>query len=198
MLRWAIVLALWLSPLGAQAIEALRASAISARRLSHQPARGAHREFDRGVRAADSGHGAEALQHFRAAVGSDPEYLEAQAYLGRLYLLQGEAVLGLEHIERALSIEPASDVLQSNRAAALIMLRRLGEAEQAARRAVQLAPASIAAHYMLGLALLQQNRATEETAEQLKIAARKYPDVLPGLAWVRERLAAHSRAAIEP
>ena len=71
-------------------------------------------------------------------------------------------------------------------------LRRSMEAELAARRAVQLAPRSIAAHYMLGLALLQQNRATRETAEQLEIAFRKYPDVGPGLAWVRKRLASAS------
>jgi predicted Zn-dependent protease len=73
------------------------------------------------------------------------------------------------------------------------MLQHPVEAEQAARRAVQLTPASIAAHYMLGLALLRQNRATPETALHLEIAAGKYPDVLPGLAWVRERLAATPR-----
>jgi tetratricopeptide (TPR) repeat protein len=183
----------WANQLSAQSLDALREGVVSTRNLAHKPPKAAHREFDRGLRASEIGHNTEALRHFTTAVDSDPEYLEAQAYLGRLYLLQGEATLGLEHLERALSIEPSSDVLHSNRAAALIMLQRPAEAEQAARRAVQLAPSSIAAHYMLGLALLRQNRATREAAEQLEIAAGKYPDVLPGLAWVRDRLAATPR-----
>jgi tetratricopeptide (TPR) repeat protein len=183
----------WNNELSAQSLDALRAGVVSTRNLAHKPLKAARREFDRGLRASETGRSTEALRHFTAAVDSDPEYLEAQAYLGRLYLLQGEPSLGLKHIEQALSIEPSSDVLHSNRAAALMMLQRPAEAEQAARRALQLAPASIAAHYMLGLALLRQNRATKETAEHLKIAAGKYPDVLPWLAWVRERLAATPR-----
>jgi tetratricopeptide (TPR) repeat protein len=183
----------WVNQLSAQSLDALRAGVVSTRNLAHKPPKAARREFDRGLRASEIGHNAEALQHFIAAVDADPEYLEGQAYLGRLYLLQGEATLGLEHLDRALSIEASSDVLHSNRAAALMMLKRPVEAEQAARQAVQLAPASIAAHYMLGLALLRQNRATPETALHLEIAVGKYPDVLPGLAWVRERLASTPR-----
>jgi predicted Zn-dependent protease len=63
----------------------------------------------------------------------------------------------------------------SNKAAALVMLSRWEEAEQAARRAIQLDPGSIDANYMLGIAMMKQGKITPETAAHLAIAAKTHP-----------------------
>ncbi len=170
-------------------IKGVRGDLISMQRVAHKPSRAARKDFDRGIRAMQTGRRSQAIQYLAAATRSDPDYFEAHAYLGQLFLQEGEPLRGLAHLERALVIDPNSDVVESNKAWALLALRRSVEAEQAGRRAVRLAPASQIAHYVLGLALLQQSRATAETATHLEIAARKYPDAQPGLAWVRGRLA---------
>lgn len=171
--------------------------AVPASQLAHKPPKAARTEFERGMRSWRKGQRTEAIGHFAAAVDVDPNYGEAYASLGQLCLETGEPSRALEHLERALAIYPDSDALQGNKAFALLMLRHPAEAEQAARRAVGLAPRSVTAHYLLGLALLQQSRATAETARELELAAAKYPDAWQGLAWVRERLAS-AKAAEQP
>jgi tetratricopeptide repeat protein len=167
----------------------IESDAISIHRAAHKPSKPARKKFDRGMGAIRKGRRAEAIQYLAAAVCLDPEYFNAHVYLGQLFLQEGEPLRGLAFIERALTIDSNSDILESNKAFALLALRRSAEAEQAARRAVHIAPRSIEAHYMLGLALLQQSRATTETVTHLEIAADKYPDARQGLAWVREQLA---------
>jgi len=133
-----------------------------------------------------------AIEHFNAALRSDPDYAEAHARIGELYLKQGEPSLALVHLDQAVAIYPKSEALESNKAWALLTLKRPLEAEQAARRALDLAPGSVEAHYLLAVALLQQNRATEETAKHMEIAIDKYPDLQKGLDWVRDRLASQN------
>ena len=55
------------------------------------------------------------------------------------------------------------------------MLNRAEEAEQAARRALQLDPRWVEASYTLALAMLRQSKVTPETAQRLAEAAGKYP-----------------------
>ena len=168
--------------------------AVPASQLAHKPPKAARTEFKQGMRSWRKRQRAEAIDHFAAAVRVDPHYAEAYASLGQLCLESGDPSRALEHLERALAIYPDSAALQANKAFALLTLRRPAEAEQAARRAVALASSSVKAHYLLGLALLQQSRATVETAQHLEIAAGKYPDARLGLEWVRERLAAAKAA----
>jgi len=84
-------------------------------------------------------------------------------------------------------------VLHSNKAAALVMLGRWEEAEQAARHALQLDPASIDANYMLGSAMMKQGKITPETAARLAVAAKKHPRARVYLAEVQAELAAEPR-----
>jgi Flp pilus assembly protein TadD len=81
----------------------------------------------------------------------------------------------------------------SDKAAALVMLGRWEEAELAARRALQLDPASIETNYMLGIAMLQQSKITPETAAHLAIAAKEHPRARAFLAEVQADLAAEPK-----
>jgi STIP1 family protein 1 len=81
----------------------------------------------------------------------------------------------LHQYEWALALEPNLALLHSNKAAALVMLSRWEQAEQAARRALQLDSKSIEGHYMLAIAMIKQGKITSETAAHLEIAATKHP-----------------------
>jgi tetratricopeptide (TPR) repeat protein len=94
--------------------------------------------------------------------------------LGVLYAKTDRPEEALDQYERALELEPNLAVLHSNKAAALVMLGRWEEAEQAGRRAVQLDPGSIDGNYMLGIAMMNQGKITPETAAHLAIAVKTH------------------------
>src|SRR5262249_18384744 len=125
--------------------------------------------------------------HFAEAALLDPLFVDAHAYAGLAYAQAHEAARALPYYQEAVRLEPSSGALVSNLAGVLINLNRPAEAEPAARRAVQLAPASVEAHYMLGVALLGMGKATPETAAHLKIAAEKYSLARAMLAAIQER-----------
>jgi tetratricopeptide (TPR) repeat protein len=110
--------------------------------------------------------------------------------LGAIYAKTGRPEEALEQYERALELEPNLALLYSNKAAALVMLSRWDEAEQAGRRAVQLDPGSIDGNYMLGIAMMEQGKITPETAAHLAIAVKKHPRARAFLAEVEADLAA--------
>jgi hypothetical protein len=114
--------------------------------------------------------------------------VEARTDLGIVYAKTGEANEALDQYEQALMLEPNVAVLHSNKAAALVMLGRWEEAEQAARFALQLDPESIDANYMLGIAMMMQGNITPETAAHLAIAAKKHPKARAFLAKVQADL----------
>ena len=74
-----------------------------------------------------------------------------------------------------MALEPQSAGAYAGKAFVLLMLNRADEAEQEARQAFKLDSGLIAAHYMLGTALLMQEKFTPEAASHLKIAANNDP-----------------------
>jgi tetratricopeptide (TPR) repeat protein len=162
---------------------------VSARTLAHKPSKAAVEAFNRGVRAWNKSEIDQALYLFNEAVRLDPGYAQARVNLGAVYAKTGLPEQALDQYEQALILEPNVPVLHSNKAAALVMLSRWEEAEQAARRALQLDPESIDGHYMLGIALMKQGKITPETATHLAIAAKKHLRARAFLAKVQADLA---------
>jgi tetratricopeptide (TPR) repeat protein len=166
---------------------------VPARILSHKPPPAARREFERGTKAWGKSKNDEAIGHLSEAIRLDPGYIEAQVSLGAVYADSGRLEQALAMFDRALALEPNWALIHVDLAAALITLNRPEEAEMAARRALRLAPGSITASYMLGWSMLMQNKITPETADNLAIAAGKYPLARKALKPVRERLAEDGR-----
>jgi tetratricopeptide (TPR) repeat protein len=171
------------------AIGAGRPGGVSVRRLAHKPPNKARKEFHLGIQNWQKGQSDKALLHLSEAARLDPDYMEAQAELGVVYAETGRASQALEHFDRALALEPDLGVLYTGKAGAFVILDRPKEAEQAARRAVQLAPASIEANYMLGMALFMQGQTTQEAAEHLAVAAGKFPRAREVLQLIQHQLA---------
>lgn len=165
------------------------AGVISARALAYKPSKAALKEFELGSRAWNKNRSDEAIRHLTEAVRLDPGYVEAQVKLGALYADGGQPAQALALFESALEQERNWALIHIDRAAALVDLNRPAEAELAARQALRLQPSSTAASYLLGCAMLMQDKITPETADYLAAAAAKYPKAQLYLAKVREHLA---------
>jgi tetratricopeptide (TPR) repeat protein len=169
---------------------------VSAQALAHTPPKAARRELDRGLKAWRKGRRKEALQHLTDAVRLDPGFVDAHISLGAFYDDADQSALALDHFNRASLLDPQSLWANVAKAAVLLTLNRPVEAEQAARRALQLSPGLVEAHYLLGSALMVQEKITPlnrlrltEAAEHLRIAACKLPQAQAFLAAVQARLA---------
>jgi hypothetical protein len=106
--------------------------AISARFLAHRVPKGACKEFDLGYKAWRRSQFNEPQPHFAEAVRLDPSFLEALTGLAVVHLKLRQSELALNNLKGALALEPDWATLHSNKASALMMLDRPGEAEQAA------------------------------------------------------------------
>jgi len=156
--------------------------------LKHKPSKAARTEFDHGVQSWLKGRSEEAAEHFTEAIRLDPDSVEARIDLGIIYVKSGHPEKALDQCEQGLALEPNLAVLHTNKAAALAMLNRWAEAEMVARRAVQLDPRSTAAQYMVGLAMLMQDKVTPEVVEHLASAAKTYAKAKMFLIEVQEEL----------
>ena len=166
---------------------------ISARTLAHKPSKAAVEAFNRAAQAWNKGQNDQALLYLGEAVRLDPGFVEARTNLGALYAKTNRPKEALDEYEQALALEPNLAILHSNKAAALVMLSRWEEAEQAGRRAVQLDPKSIDGNYMLGIALMKQGKITPETAARLAMEVKKHPRAGAFLAEVQAELAGEPR-----
>ena len=161
---------------------------ISTIRLRHKVPGPARKQFEQGLKAKNKGRTDESIRRLTGAIRLDPLYWEAHAQLADLYWQTEEKAAALECLEAALAIDPNSDVLQSNKAVALLDLGRPAEAEVAARHALQLSPQSAEGNYLLALAILRQGKVTSEAAEHLKLAVGRIPQAQEIFNQVSERL----------
>ena len=163
---------------------------ISAHALGFKPLKAARKNFDQGMRALNKGLNTEAMDHFREAVRLDPGYVQPHVQTGILQAQAGQPMLALESFLRALEIEPDADFLEFNVALTLLVLHRAAEAEQYARRVARRSPSFVDAQYVLGLALVMQDKLTPEAVEALRLAAEQHSPAREVLAWVEGKLSA--------
>jgi tetratricopeptide (TPR) repeat protein len=170
---------------------------ISIQRLAHKVPKNARKEFERAEEAAQDGEMAKSVVHLRKAVEIDPEYFEALVNLGARLLRQNQPAEALSFFEKALRVDENSSILLSNTATALLMLNRAAEAERAARTSAELNPLNARARYMLGLALLQQNKDIPEALENLQRISQEFPYARVALAQAFTAQGRKDRAAGE-
>jgi DNA-binding winged helix-turn-helix (wHTH) protein/Flp pilus assembly protein TadD len=116
---------------------------------------------------------AEAL--FREALGQEPAFARAHHWLGELLVLLGERQQeGLNHLQKAHSLQPDSVAIASDLAKAAYFSRRNEEAISAADAAIGLDPAFAHAYRWRGLAMLAQGRCAEASMD-LRAATRLDP-----------------------
>ena len=138
------------------------AAALSARPQSH------HTRCDLVDALLTAGRLDEALEQSLAAVEIDPNSSRAWHLLGNIHLNTDAPGKSLEAFDRALELRPGAAQLESNRAAALLALGRLEEAESVFREALDVDETMKQAWLGLGLTMMTQRRleAAEEALER--------------------------------
>jgi hypothetical protein len=129
------------------------AGTITRNRLSRQVPGAARKEFERGGKAALKGLTEESIQHLRKALAIYPDYMEVHNDLGVRYLQRGEFDAAAVEFQAAMKLEPGAAGPVSNLALAWLALRRYGDAEFAAQRALALDPGFRSVQRVLSLVL---------------------------------------------
>jgi tetratricopeptide (TPR) repeat protein len=148
---------------------------ISALRLSHKPAKAARRLLQQAETLAGEGNLAASADRLQEALAADPNWFEAWNNLGSRRLTLGQNAEAADAFRHALAIDSKSAIVHSNLGLAQLFLRQPLEAEESARRALQLDPAMVRASYVMGMALLQQNKRQDEALAELKTASATLP-----------------------
>jgi tetratricopeptide (TPR) repeat protein len=170
---------------------------ISAARLRHKVPSNARKEFEKGMVAAHKNDSAAAIGHLAKATELDPGYMEAHNNLGIQHLKAQANETALEYFQKATGLDPGAPEPHSNLALTLIRMARYSEAETAARKAVRLAGDDAAAHYYLGLALLEQQKNASEALDNLQRACERVPRARLAIADLSEKHGDMERAKRE-
>lgn len=163
-------------------------AAVSLRRLQHQVPKAARKLMEQAEKLFRDGKKFEAYEKLQAAVAIDPEFFEALANLGALDLVANEPAKAIDHLAKALAIEPAASLVAANLSAAHLLLNHLPEAEAAARQSIRGNPNFGRSRYLLAVCLLKQDRVTPEAFHQLEQASRDFPAAQDLLKLVRPQL----------
>ena len=148
---------------------------VSAARLQHTPPAKARREFTRAVEASRKNDSVAAVGHLTKAIELDPDFMEAHYNLGVQYLKTQRFELAHSQFQKATMLDPGAPAPLINLASTLISLDRPAEAEVSARKAVRLEGANGIARYLLGLALINQQKNTPEALDNLRRASETVP-----------------------
>jgi tetratricopeptide (TPR) repeat protein len=106
--------------------------------LRHKVPRQAVHEYKAAVAARKHADREAALAHLLKAVELDPQFAEAHNDIAAQYIEGKRYDNALEELDKAAALDPASTVIELNRAACLSKMGRLAEAETSARRSMQL------------------------------------------------------------
>jgi tetratricopeptide (TPR) repeat protein len=135
---------------------------VSIRGLSHKVPGKARKEMEKAEKALLNDQRDTAISHYNQAILIDPEFVAARNNLAVEYFYASNTERGIEQLEQAVKIDPHNQKLFSNLALGNIMIRRFDDAERAARMALNLDRTDARARMLLGVALVDQHKFTEE------------------------------------
>jgi len=144
--------------------------------LAHRVPASAAREYRASTKALENGKLAASIAHCQKALETDPDNAAAHNDLGVLYLSDGQAEKARTEFQRAAALQPRLAMAYINESFALLALDRPGDAEQSARKALEILPLDRRANLLFGWSLRAQLRFSKEALLALQSAAREYPE----------------------
>jgi Flp pilus assembly protein TadD len=144
----------------------------------------ATKEFERSMKAFQSGDFHSAAGHLEKAIQIAPAFVQAHNNLGATYVNLREYESAVTQFQKAIELAPNLGEPYHNLGMALLLLRRFPEAEIAVRRALDLSPQRLSARYTLGRILAMEGSNTPEAVEMLSQAATGLPEARLPLAQV--------------
>jgi tetratricopeptide (TPR) repeat protein len=151
---------------------------VSLRDLAHRVPRKAMSEFEKARKAQQKGELVDSIAHLIKAVSIDPEFYDAVNNLGSSYLNTKRVQLAIEQFNKAIKIGPHKPVAYTNLCLGLLMQGKFQDAERAARQAVNFEHGGTQGPFMLGYALVLQEKFTTEAEQSLRKAATDFPDAV--------------------
>lgn len=134
------------------------------------------KELQRSQNALQSGDARSSARHLERALQIYPDYLEAHNALGARYIELAEYEKAAAEFQKAIAIDPLVSQPWNNLSVAFFLQQRYGDAESAARRALNLAPQHATARYMLGAILATEQRNPEEAIGLLRQTKLEFAD----------------------
>ena len=162
---------------------------VSVRELQHPIPEKAVRAFLAAQHYTESGRELDAVRQLERALKLYPDYADARCNLGVEYVHLGRHREALEQFEKAAASSAPSAKVLANLAYSLCLVGRLQDAEQSARRAVEIDSSYGRAHYLLGSILARSvvpgslNKAPE-AAHQLRLGAADVPHAFLDIAQI--------------
>jgi len=132
-------------------------------------------EYSLGKDLGQQGNYDQAIQHFRAAIESDPVYGEAYYCIGLSLSAQGKVADAIEQFQAAVRVKPWYAEAHNSLGAMYWQLGRRVEAMSEYQEALRLKPENPQTHYNLGTALAAEGK-VNDAANHFAEAARLRPD----------------------
>jgi thioredoxin-like negative regulator of GroEL len=155
------------------------------------------REFDRSMKAFDSGDFRAAANHLEKATKIAPDFVQAHNNLGSMYINLKEYDRAIDELQKTIALRPNLETPYHNLAMLMILLQRLPEAEAAARQVLELQPQQSGARFTLGRILVMQKQYTTEAVRLLTDASPEIPAARLPLANVLQHRGETDRAIAE-
>jgi len=132
------------------------------------------KEYERALKATNESDKENAIACFRKAIAADPEFVAAINNLGVVYLALNRVGLAIEQFTKAIAVDPHAALPQVNLAIAYLRQGLFADAEQAARRAVDLDRVGRYGRLVLGVSSIMKGDFTAEAERSLTQAAQEY------------------------
>jgi tetratricopeptide (TPR) repeat protein len=146
--------------------------------LAAQPS-GQSRNLDQSFQTAvadyNAGHFAQAASKLETLLPEAPNSFDVHELLGLIYSAESQDAKATEHLQKAVSLNPASVAARTNLAANLVRRKKLDLAEVQFAKAAELEPNSFDANHNLGELYIQRGK-LQQAAQSLAKAQKIAPD----------------------
>ena len=143
------------------------------------------KEYDRSLKAYNSGDLLSSTEHLHKALQIYPQFLRARNALGLRYVQMRQYEKALAEHQSAVALSPTDSDAHADLSLDLLLLNRNGEAEREARQSLSLAPQATGPRYVLGRALIAQRQLTPEALRMLKESENAFPNASLVLAQIQ-------------
>ena len=136
----------------------------------------ARKEYDRSLKAYNSGDLLSSTEHLQKALQIYPQFLRARNALGLRYVQMRQYQEALAEHQSSVALSPTDSDAHADLALDFLLLHRNSEAEREARQSLSLAPQATGPRYILGRALIAQRQLTPEAIRMLKESENAFPN----------------------
>ena len=147
---------------------------VTLHELSHRVPGRAVKEYERALKANNEGEKENAIAYFHKAIAADPKFVAAINNLGVTYLEMNRVDVAIEQFTKAIAVDPHAARPHVNLAIAYLRQSLFADAEQAARRAVDLDRVGRYGRLVLGVSSIMKGNFTAEAERSLTQAAQEY------------------------